>query len=424
MREEKAGILNNIDWMTVLLWLVLVLLGWGNIYAAVYNEEHSSIFDFDMQYGKQLVWIGGAVLIALIVFIIDANFYTVFSWPIYIAALASLVLVLFFGTEVSGSKSWFRFGDVGIQPAEFSKFATCLALAKFLSQMDTRMTSLSTKVYSAAIFMVPLVLILLENETGVALVYLSFLLVLYREGFPGYIMVAGLIAVTLFFAALKIEPLTLIIVTGVIAVLSFFLARRRNITNAIIILILWGVSAGIAYTARPVFEKFPEHQKPRIQVWLRMPMGPEAEKKENWNMRQALIAIGSGGFSGKGYLEGTQTKFDFVPEQETDFIFCTVGEEWGFMGAALVVGLFITLILRIVHIAERQRSSFSRIYGYGVACILFFHLLVNLGMAIGLMPVIGIPLPFFSYGGSSLWGFTILLFIFLKLDAHRLLILR
>jgi rod shape determining protein RodA len=425
MRERQPGIFANIDWVLVTMWLVLVLLGWGNIYAAVYNEEASSIFDTSQQYGKQLLWIGGAILIATVILIISADFYTLFAWPIYIIALCMLILVLFIGTEVSGSKSWINLGPVSVQPAEFAKFATALALAKFLSPMDTRMAQAETRVYSLLIFLVPLILILAEKEAGVATVFLSFSLVLYREGFPGYILVAGLIAIILFFMGIIITPFKLVIATGIICVLVFFFFfRKRTITNALALLLLWGMSIGLAYKAVDVFEKFPPHQKSRILVWLRQPLGPEAAKKEEWNTKQALIAIGSGGFAGKGYLEGTQTKFDFVPEQETDFIFCTVGEEWGFLGATVVVGLFVAFILRIIYIAERQRSSFSRIYGYAVACVLFFHLLVNIGMTINLMPVIGIPLPFFSYGGSSLWGFTILLFIFIKLDGDRLLILR
>ena len=425
MRERQPGIFSNIDWILVGLWAVLVLLGWGNIYAAVYNEDASSIFDMSQQYGMQLVWIGFAAFIASIILIISADFYTFFAWPIYIIALCMLVLTLFIGHEVSGSKSWINIGSVRIQPAEFAKFATGLALAKFLSQMDNKMGQIQTRVYSLLIFMVPLVLILAQKEAGVATVFLAFSLVLYREGFPGYVFIAALIAIILFFCGLVFQPLTLIIATGVICVLVFiFFIRRKTIMNIIGLLLLWGMSVGIAYKAKDVFEKFPPHQKSRILVWLRQPLGANAAKAEEWNTKQALIAIGSGGFAGKGYLEGTQTKYDFVPEQETDFIFCTVGEEWGFLGSTAVIGLFITLILRLIYIAERQRSPFSRIYGYAVACIMLFHLLVNIGMTINLMPVIGIPLPFFSYGGSSLLGFTILLFIFIKLDGDRLLILR
>lgn len=425
MRERQPGIFSNIDWVMVILWLVLVLMGWANIFAAVYDEDASSIFDATRQYGMQIRWIGFAAIIASIILIISADFYTVFSWPIYIMAMGLLVVTLFLGTEVSGSKSWLDLGFTRIQPAEFAKFATALALAKYLSRMDTKMGSNETRVYSLLIFLVPLIIILAQKEAGVATVFLAFSLVLYREGFPGYILVAGLIAIIIFFCALVMNPVTLLIATAVIFTLGFFFyVRKKTIFSALSVVILWGSTAGIVLKAHDVFEKFPPHQKSRLLVWLRQPMGGEAAKKEEWNTRQALIAIGSGGFAGKGYLEGTQTKYDFVPEQETDFIFCTVGEEWGFIGSTIVIGLFVALILRLIYIAERQRSPFSRIYGYAVACIFLFHLLVNIGMTINLMPVIGIPLPFFSYGGSSLLGFTILLFIFIKLDGDRLLILR
>ena len=427
MRERNVGIFSNIDWLTVMLWFVLVLMGWGNIYAAVYNEEFKSIFDISQKYGKQMLFIAGAVVIALIILIIDGDFYTVFAFPIYLVALGALVLVLFLGTEVSGSKSWFRFGDFGLQPAEFAKFATNLALAKYLSRMDIKMTDMNTKFVSGMLILLPFVLILLENETGVALVYVSFIFVLYREGLSGNILLFGLFIGVLFFLALLVNTTTLLIILIVVAVLAmvaaYFLVRRW-IRSILLILLAALISIGIVLVTDYAVSKLPPHQKSRINVWLGKEISPEAKQKEYYNVNQALIAIGSGGFTGKGYLQGTQTKYDFVPEQDTDFIFCTVGEEWGFLGSSLVILLFLTLIIRIIFIAERQRSPFSRIYGYGVASILFFHISVNIGMTIGLVPVIGIPLPFFSYGGSSLWAFTILLFIFLRLDSHRLLILR
>lgn len=427
MRERSIGIFQNIDWIIVILWLVLVLMGWGNIYAAVYNEEHQNIFDYSQKYGKQLMWIAGAVLLAFIILITDADFYTVFSFPIYLVILGALVLVLFVGVEISGSKSWFRFGDFGLQPAEFGKFATNLALAKYLSRMDIKMDNLTTKFVSGMLILLPLGLILLENETGVAIVYTSFIFVLYREGLSGNILLYGFFAGILFFLSLLVNPVTLmvilLIIGGLALGLGFFFVRRW-IRAGIFVLLGVGLACGIVYGTNYAFEKLPAHQKSRINVFLGKEIDKDSKKKEYYNVNQALIAIGSGGFAGKGYLQGTQTKYDFVPEQDTDFIFCTVGEEWGFLGSTIVIALFITLILRVIFIAERQRSSFSRIYGYGVASIIFFHVAVNVGMTIGLVPVIGIPLPFFSYGGSSLWAFTILLFIFLKLDSARLLILR
>lgn len=419
-RKSSNNILGNIDWITVSLYLTLVIMGWFNIYAAVYNENHQSILDVSQKYGKQMIWIISALIIALIILIIDVNFYTTFSYPIYIFSCLMLILVLFIGKEVSGSKSWFRVGELGIQPAEFAKFAVNLALAKYLSNMDIKLSKLTTKIYSASIVIIPFLLILAEHETGVALVFLSFIFVLYREGLSGNILLLGILLIFLFILALLVDKLMLTgILTG-IAFLVIMIGRKNKQLVGVSFLALL-ISCAAIFGTDYAFQKLEPHQKKRINVFL----GKEMDKtKAGYNVNQAKIAIGSGGFWGKGFLEGTQTKFDFVPEQDTDFIFCTVGEEWGFVGTTIVVALFVILITRIVFMAERQRSAFGRIYGYGVASILFFHLTINVGMTIGLMPVIGIPLPFFSYGGSSLWAFTILLFIFIKFDSERLEILR
>lgn len=406
--------------MLVALYLVLVFMGWLSVYAAVYNEEHSSILDFSQKYGKQLVWILSSAFIALLILVVEGNFFAAFSYPIYAFFMGMLVLVLFIGKEVSGSKSWFGIGDFGIQPAEFAKFATLMALAKFLGDIQIKMTETRTKVISAAIVLAPMFLIVLENETGVALVYSCFILVMYREGLSGNILLLGVAMGVLFLLALLINKFILI---GVLAFLSFllFLVVRKTTQNILVVVLIFIMSSGVVYSVQYAFDKLEPHQKKRINVFL----GKESDKKKaGYNVNQSLIAIGSGGILGKGFLQGTQTKYDFVPEQSTDFIFCTVGEEWGFVGATVVVFLFLALLLRIIQVAERQRSPYSRIYGYGVASIIFFHLLVNVGMTIGLMPVIGIPLPLFSYGGSSLWAFTILLFILIKLDSYRLEILR
>lgn len=419
MRKQQ-GIFRNIDWVLVALYLVLVFMGWLSVYAAVYNEEHSSILDFSQKYGKQLVWILSSAFIALLILVVEGNFFAAFSYPIYAFFMGMLVLVLFIGKEVSGSKSWFGIGDFGIQPAEFAKFATLMALAKFLGDIQIKMTETRTKVISAAIVLAPMFLIVLENETGVALVYSCFILVMYREGLSGNILLLGVAMGVLFLLALLINKFILI---GVLAFLSFllFLVVRKTTQNILVVVLIFIMSSGVVYSVQYAFDKLEPHQKKRINVFL----GKESDKKKaGYNVNQSLIAIGSGGILGKGFLQGTQTKYDFVPEQSTDFIFCTVGEEWGFVGATVVVFLFLALLLRIIQVAERQRSPYSRIYGYGVASIIFFHLLVNVGMTIGLMPVIGIPLPLFSYGGSSLWAFTILLFILIKLDSYRLEILR
>lgn len=419
MREQQS-IFQNIDWLLVILYLVLVLLGWINIYAAVYNEEYSNILSMSQKYGKQLLWIASSILLAIIILIIDGNFYAAFAYPIYGLSLISLVAVLFLGTEVSGSKSWFRFGEFGVQPAEFAKFATNLALAKYLSTLNIKMTDFKTKFISAVLLIIPMVLIRMENETGLAIVFAAFIFVLYREGLSGNILLIGVLIALLFILTLLIEQSTLLIVIGAIAG-GFLLLSRKTKKNIALILTAFAIAAGTIYSVDYAFDHMEEHQKKRINVFL----GKETDiKKAGYNVNQSMIAIGSGGFSGKGFLQGTQTKYDFVPEQSTDFIFCTVGEEWGFIGSFVVIALYVIMLLRIIFVAERQRSSFTRIYGYGVAAILFFHITVNIGMTIGLAPVIGIPLPFFSYGGSSLWAFTILLFIFIRLDAYRLQVLR
>lgn len=419
MRKQES-IFQNIDWWLVLLYLILVFMGWINIYASVFNEEHQSITDFSQKYGKQLIWIITSLALALFILIIDGNFYAAFAYPLYGISIISLIAVLFLGTEISGSKSWFRFGEIGIQPAEFAKFATNMALAKYLSSLNIKLTDNRTKITSALILGLPLVLILMENETGVALVFLSFILTLYREGLSGNYLLLGSIVGVLFLLALLVDKLILISILAAIA-LSLLLIIKKSRKNIFRLSFLFIAASGVIYSVDYAFNHLEPHQKKRINVFL----GKESDlKKAGYNVNQSLIAIGSGGLTGKGFLNGTQTKYDFVPEQSTDFIFCTVGEEWGFAGSVTVVVLFIVLLLRIVFIAERQRSPFSRIYAYGVASILFFHFAINMGMTIGLAPVIGIPLPFFSYGGSSLWSFTILLFILIRLDAYRLEILR
>ncbi len=419
MRKE-TGIFQNIDLWLVGMYLVLVTMGWLNVYASVFNEQHYLITDMTQKYGKQLIWIISSLFIAILILVVEGNFFAAFSYPVYGFFLILLIAVLGVGTTVAGSKSWFRFGEFGIQPAEFTKFATCMALAKFLGNINIKMTEVKTKVICATIICVPILLILLENETGVALVYTCFILVMYREGLSGNILLLGVGIVVLFLLSLLINQYILI---GILAFMCFllFMVMRKSTQNIIVVILIFIISSGAVASVQFAFDKLEPHQKKRINVFL----GKESDKKKaGYNVNQSLIAIGSGGVTGKGFLQGTQTKYDFVPEQSTDFIFCTVGEEWGFLGTTVVMILFLALLVRIIQVAERQRSPYSRIYGYGVASIIFFHVFVNIGMTIGLMPVIGIPLPFFSYGGSSLWSFTILLFILIKLDAYRLEILR
>jgi rod shape determining protein RodA len=433
MRNQKS-IFANIDNVTVILYVVLVFIGWISIYAAVYNEEHHSIFDISERYGMQLLWIAAAFVIATIILMFDGQFFPTFAYPIFVALLLTLIGVLLFGAEVKGSKSWFKIGSFALQPSEFGKFATALALAKYLSGLNIKMQDLRTKVIASIIIGIPAVLILLQNDTGSTLVYASFVFVLYREGLSGNILLLGLYTAFLFVISLlmRINDFTffstvlsgdqlLIIILGLIAALVIYATKRAK-RFWMIVVAAFIFSAGLIFSVDYIFENVLEpHQSKRINVLLGIESDP---KGAGYNVNQSLIAIGSGGFAGKGFMEGTQTKFDFVPEQSTDFIFCTIGEEWGFLGSFVLVCLYIGLFLRIIFLAERQRSIFSRIYGYAVASILFFHFLINIGMAIGLAPVIGIPLPFISYGGSSLWSFTILLFIFIKLDAERINVLR
>ncbi|MCF8424312.1 MAG: rod shape-determining protein RodA [Bacteroidia bacterium] len=409
-------------------------MGWLNIYAAVYNEEHQNIFDTSQKYGMQLIWISSAFFIAILILIIDAGFYTVFAYFFYAFLLLACIAVPYLGREVKGSRSWFRFGSFGIQPAEFMKFATNLALAKYLSNVNievqtTRRNKLAdllknyrNTIIAVVILGLPLLIIkILQDETGLAIVFIAFIITLYREGLSVNFLIAGIFSAILFVLSLVLASQTLIIALGIIGLLAFLFIKRSR-KNLIFVSVFFVSASVVVLGTNYVYDHLEDHQRIRIDVLLGR--GTVNLKKEGYNVNQAKIAIGSGGFFGKGYLQGTQTKYDFVPEQDTDFIFCTVGEEWGFVGTSTVIMLELFLILRVIFMAERQRSPFSRIYGYGVACVLFFHVAVNVGMTIGLMPVIGIPLPFFSYGGSSLWSFTILLFIFVKLDANRLVILR
>ena len=406
----------------VFLYLALVLMGWVNIYAAVYNEEHQSIIDATQRYGKQLIWIGLSVFVALIIMLIDGKFYSTFAIPIYVVVMLLLIVVLVTARDVSGARSWIDIGSFKLQPSEFAKSATALALAYYLSTLNIRMDDLKTKLIAALILALPAALILLQNDTGSALVFGAFALVLYREGLSGNFLLFGLAMALLFIFSLLFSLLTMLIILSVICLTLFLFQRKKTGLLALgfgsALVVLMGFVFSVDYIFNNVLEP---HQQVRIDVLLGKTDDPTGA---GYNVNQSKIAIGSGGFTGKGFLKGTQTKYDFVPEQTTDFIFCTVGEEWGFIGSFFVIVLFSALILRIIQISERQRSAFTRIYGYCVATILLFHFMVNIGMTIGLMPVIGIPLPFFSYGGSSLLGFTILLFIFVKLDGYRLTQLR
>ena len=420
MRKQNS-IFENIDWLLVGMYMLLVLMGWVNIYAAVYNEEHSNIFDLTQNYGRQMLWIGTSLLIALAIMVIEGKFYAAFSYPTYLVLILVLLVVLVIARDVQGARSWIEIGSFKLQPSEFAKFATNMALAKYLSTLGIRMEDMKTKITAGLIILFPMALVLLQNDTGSALVFISFIFVLYREGLSQNVLIFGFFAGVLFVLALMVPNTILLGIIGSLGLLAYLLLRKTR-KNLFAILVITALSAGVVFSVDYAYNSILQaHQRERIEVLLGKKSDP---KGAGYNVNQSLIAIGSGGLSGKGFLQGTQTKYDFVPEQSTDFIFCTVGEEWGFLGTSVVLLLFLGMLYRIIFIAERQRSQYTRIYAYGVASILFFHLMINVGMAIGLAPVIGIPLPFFSYGGSSLWGFTVLLFVLIKLDSYRMYILR
>lgn len=409
---------NQYDWIAVSLYFLLVFLGWLNIYAAVYDEETSaSIFDFSINSGKQLVWIASSILLIVFISILDFRFYDSFAYIIFGVLIVVLIAVLLFGTEVKGSKSWIGIGSYGIQPSEFAKFATAMALAKYLSEPTVRFEKVRTQLISMAIMVFPALLILMQGDTGTAMVFASFIIVLYREGLSPIFLFLGFSVALLFILTLLVNKIVLIIGIIVLGLLAAALSGK-NIRKIGLVIISTVLMLGFVQSVDFIMTKvLKPHQQNRVMQLIdpnRDPLGA------GWQVTQSKIAIGSGGWFGKGYLQGTQTKFDFVPDQSTDNIFCTVGEEHGWFGGLVLIILFTTLILRVIAIAERQKAKFGRVYGYGVAAILFFHFAFNLAMTIGLFPVIGIPLPFFSYGGSSLWAFTILLFILLKMDANRM----
>ena len=475
--RRKVNIFPNIDWLTVAIFLALIFIGWINIYSADWDEAHQSIFDFSRECGKQFIWISTSLVLALVILLIDSKFYPAIAYFVYGVLIFSLLAVLLFGIEKHGAKSWFKLGDFLFQPSEFAKFATALAISRYIGDHGFSLSKLRNVLITGAILLGPVLFIILQNDTGSALVYSSFILVLYREKLPGIILVIGLLIVFLFVLSIliinQIIPIEIHVLIPVflsIALLAFGISHN-NYTPIIVVVAIYAASVGLFYIMNELFDTqieewkillysllitsvpcvvwafrkkvlsvyflltmlyasliystsveyiynnvIGDHQRKRINVFLGV---VEDIRDAGYNVYQSKVAIGSGSLWGKGFLEGTQTKFKFVPEQSTDFIFCTVGEEWGFVGAATVIVLYLTLIIRIIVLADKQRSDFARIYGYGLASILLFHFVINIGMTIGLMPIIGIPLPFLSYGGSSLWSFTILLFIFVRLASSR-----
>lgn len=473
--SRKINIWANLDWMTVLVYLVMLFIGWISIYSSVYDEAHQSIFDTTQRYGKQLMWIVAAIVIAAAVLLTDNKLFLFFSYLFYAVTILMLIAVLFFGTEVNASKSWFQFGGIQIQPAEFAKLATALALAQFLSSTKLKIHDSRALLTMAGIIFLPVLLILLQPDVGSSVVFFAFILVLYREGLTGWVLFFFILFGFLSVLALLLNEVNMVVLL-VMSALSAYIIIGRNMKIAAKAVFIFAMTClvvmGIFHLAAPgtmlaiklitasvagsllllvlayrykrnkatlllgvliaallytysvdyVFDNvLMPHQRSRINIVLGFdddPMG------QSYNINQSKIAIGSGGLTGKGFLQGTQTKFNFVPEQSTDFIFCTIGEEFGFAGSTLLIGLFLFLLLRLIYLAERQRSQFARIYGYSIVSILFTHFVINIGMTIGIVPVIGIPLPFISYGGSSMWAFTVMLFILLKFDAGRMEFLR
>ncbi len=479
--NKNRSIISGIDWWTILLFCIIALFGWVNIYGATYSFEQTSIFDFSNFAGKQFIWIITAIIIGGLIMLIDEKTYNVIAYILYAAMILLLVITPLLAPNIKGSYSWISLGTVRLQPAELSKCITALAIAKYIGRYEFRLRDWRDLLIPFAIVIVPMLIIMVaQRDTGTALVFLSFMLVFYRIGMSGSILLFGVISITLFLITIRFGNIAVPVGTGDMGnlvstllieavTIGIFLIRDKNYRNALfissgtivcygigVLLCIWfpinfnvvgiiNLSYVVIYTivisiihrhrrmgwlilfiifevtlchlCNVVFQKVLQpHQRTRFEVLLGMKDDPTGA---GYNINQSLIAIGSGQFAGKGYLQGTQTKLRFVPEQHTDFIFCTVGEEWGFLGTAGLLILYLILILRIIHIAERQRDKFSMVYAYSVASILLFHLTINVGMVLGLLPVIGIPLPFFSYGGSSLWGFSIMLSIMLRLDAAR-----
>lgn len=416
MKDTSIPI-EKIDWIPVLVYLSLVIMGWFNIYAAVYDgQSEKSIFDFTTNSGIQLIWIGTAIALITVIMVADHRLFENLSIFIYLVFLVILVITPFFGKEVNGQTLSIGFGAFRIQPGEFAKFATALALAKFMERPTFDLTKSKYQFQAFLILLIPVTLILLQPDTGTAMVFFSMLIMFYREGLPQSFFIVSFSFIALTLLALGIEN-NLYLVAAIVSIFGFLIFLSKKSWRKITLFLSMGI-AMIAYTYSVdfVISKLPNHQRNRVMVLFNPDLDPLGV---GWNVTQSKIAIGSGGLFGKGYLEGTQTKFDFVPEQSTDFIFCTLGEEFGWTGSLVMISLFTLLLYRLVVMAERQKTRFSRIYGYCVISILFFHFMVNIAMTIGLFPVVGIPLPFFSYGGSSLWSFTILLFIFIKIDASR-----
>lgn len=415
--QQGSRFFFNVDWITILIYTALCTIGFVNIYASLYNPETSTLFNFSSNYGKQLVYIITGLMLGFSILLLDAKFFSVFSPVVYGITMLLLMAVLVVGRKVAGNQAWIPLGAFRLQPSELAKFGTALLIARYVGNFNPKFTDIKSIFFAGLIIGFPLLLIMLQPDTGSALVFLAFMFPLYREGLSGYFLLIFLGMIVLFIADFLVPSYILIPIIAVVG--GFFIYQNRRKQKMMFSMILTTIVA-IAYLflVKVAYEKVLEpHQRTRIEIMLGLKTDP---KGAGYNVIQSKIAIGAGQLTGRGFLEGTQTKYGYVPEQSTDFIFSTIGEEWGFLGCSVVIGLYIFLLLRVINLAERQRSTFSRVYGYCVASIIFFHVFINIGMTIGIIPVIGIPLPFISYGGSSLWSFTVLLFIFLKLDSNRM----
>jgi rod shape determining protein RodA len=412
------------DWIIILIFLLLVTFGYLNILSASHVGEITSYFDTSQLYGKQLIFVGLSFVLIILILSLEAKFYERFASIIYLVAILALIGLFIFGKDVNGAKSWYGIGSMTIQPSEFAKFATALAVAKYISDIQTNMKTLKDQVRVAAIIFIPALLILLQNDAGSTIVYLAFFFVFYREGLQQVYLIVVLSLILLAVLSLKFGVTITSLIAAVVLLSRYFLRKKKRSSIIQYILVL-ALAIGFSFGVKLFYQHgLKVHQQNRISLWLRLEKDPlkleQMKKAEAYNLIQSEQAISSGGITGKGFLQGTRTTGKFVPEQETDYIFSTVGEEWGFLGSSFVIILFVALIVRILYLAEAQKSQFSRVYGYGVASILFVHFTINTGMVMGLIPTVGIPLPFFSYGGSGLWGFTILLFIFVKLDSNKI----
>ena len=412
---KNQSVSSNIDWVIVGIYITLVVLGWLNIYSSSLPENTTSIFDITQSYGKQLLYIGLTIPLILIILLVDGKFYEKFSSLIFGFSLLLLAGLFVFGKTIKGQANWYSFGSFGLQPSEFAKAATALALAKYLSDTQVNLKNTDSQMKALAILFLP-VLLIVPHDPGSALIYFVFFFVLFREGLPAWYLWTGFVAIIIFVLCLLLKVQYVLLISFLILIYAYFKTRyasRNVVFSAIIFVCISGFALSTSYVFDHVFK---QHHRDRFNILL----GKEVDMKGiGYNINQSKIAIGSGGWFGKGYLEGTQTKGGFVPEQHTDYIFTTVGEEWGFVGSLFVIGLFLALIFRIIHLAERQKTKFSRIYGYSTAAILFMHFFINTAMVLGIFPTVGVPLPMFSYGGSGLWGFTILIFIFVKMDANK-----